>query len=108
MPLPRMMSPCRLVRGPTVRFRTRFACRNDGGTVVVPAPSFVIPAKAGIQGPILRHSRLPAASRCNAACLRARLSQDDRAILDLTLVVAYFNFVNRLADGLGVPLEESP
>lgn len=32
----------------------------------------------------------------------------DRAILDLTLVIAYFNFVNRLADGLGVPLEESP
>jgi alkylhydroperoxidase family enzyme len=32
----------------------------------------------------------------------------DRAILDLTLVIAYFNFVNRLADGLGVPLEVSP
>ncbi len=31
----------------------------------------------------------------------------DRAILDLTLVIAYFAFVNRLADGLGVPLEES-
>lgn len=31
---------------------------------------------------------------------------DDRAVLDLTLVVAYFNFVNRLASGLGVPLEE--
>ncbi len=29
----------------------------------------------------------------------------DRAILDLTLVVAYFNFVNRIAEGLGVPLE---
>lgn len=30
---------------------------------------------------------------------------DDRAILDLTLVVAYFNFVNRIASGLGVELE---
>ena len=29
----------------------------------------------------------------------------DRAVLDLTLVIAYFNFVTRLADGLGVPLE---
>lgn len=27
---------------------------------------------------------------------------DDRAILDLTLVVAYFNFANRLANGLGL------
>lgn len=29
----------------------------------------------------------------------------DRAILDLTLVASYYNFVNRLADGLGVELE---
>lgn len=29
----------------------------------------------------------------------------DRAILDLTLVVGYFAFVNRIADGLGVQLE---
>jgi uncharacterized peroxidase-related enzyme len=29
----------------------------------------------------------------------------DRAILDLNLVVGYFAFVNRLADGLGVELE---
>jgi alkylhydroperoxidase family enzyme len=30
---------------------------------------------------------------------------DDRAILDLALVVAYFAFVNRIAHGLGVELE---
>ncbi len=30
----------------------------------------------------------------------------DRAILDLSLVVAYFAFVNRLAQGLGVQVEE--
>ena len=29
----------------------------------------------------------------------------DSAILDLNLVVGYFAFVNRLADGLGVELE---
>jgi len=31
---------------------------------------------------------------------------DDRAILDLTLVVSYFNFVNRLASGLGLTHED--
>lgn len=30
---------------------------------------------------------------------------EDRGILDVVQVVAYFNFVNRLADGLGVALE---
>jgi alkylhydroperoxidase family enzyme len=30
---------------------------------------------------------------------------NDTAILDLNLVVSYFAFVNRLADGLGVGLE---
>ena len=32
---------------------------------------------------------------------------DDRDILDLVQVIAYFNYVNRVADGLGVELEES-
>lgn len=31
---------------------------------------------------------------------------NDRAILDIAQVVAYFNFVNRLAEGLGVALED--
>lgn len=30
---------------------------------------------------------------------------DDRAILDICQIVAYYNYVNRLADGLGVELE---
>jgi len=30
---------------------------------------------------------------------------NDRAILDINQVTAYFAFVNRLADGLGVELE---
>jgi uncharacterized peroxidase-related enzyme len=29
----------------------------------------------------------------------------DRAILDVVQITAYFNFVNRLADGLGIQLE---
>ncbi len=32
---------------------------------------------------------------------------DDRAIVDLNQVVSYFNYVNRVADGLGVELEET-
>lgn len=31
---------------------------------------------------------------------------DDRCILDICQIVAYYNYVNRLADGLGVELEE--
>lgn len=31
----------------------------------------------------------------------------DRAILDICQVVAYYNYVNRLADGVGVELEDS-
>ena len=30
---------------------------------------------------------------------------EDRAILDINLVTGYFAFANRLAEGLGVPLE---
>lgn len=31
---------------------------------------------------------------------------DDRAILDICQIVSYYNYVNRLADGLGVEMEE--
>lgn len=34
-----------------------------------------------------------------------RVGFDDRAIHDAVAVVAYFNFVNRIADGLGVEFE---
>lgn len=35
------------------------------------------------------------------------LGLNDRAILDATLIVAYFNFVNRIVLGLGVHIEEN-
>ena len=31
---------------------------------------------------------------------------DDRAILDINQIVGYFAYVNRVADGLGVELED--
>lgn len=31
---------------------------------------------------------------------------DDRAILDIVQITAYYAYVNRIADGLGVSLEE--
>ena len=36
------------------------------------------------------------------------LGVEDRAILDATLVIAYFNFVNRIVLALGVNVEENP
>ena len=35
-----------------------------------------------------------------------RAGFDDRTILDIAQITAYFAFVNRTADGLGVTLEE--
>lgn len=36
-----------------------------------------------------------------------RAGLDDRGIVDANQVVSYFNYVNRVADGLGIELEES-
>ena len=42
----------------------------------------------------------------DAVALRAQ-GFDDRAIHDICAVTAYYAFVNRIADGLGVELEDS-
>lgn len=50
-------------------------------------------------------------TRESSACTEADILQlrqagwSDRAILEVTVVAAYFNFVNRIANGLGVTLE---
>lgn len=50
-------------------------------------------------------TRWPAAStEADVESLR-RAGLDDRAIVDANQVVSYFNYVNRVADGLGVELE---
>lgn len=43
-------------------------------------------------------------SRGDVEVLRSH-GYDDRAIHDLVQVIAYFNYINRVADGLGVDLE---
>jgi len=53
----------------------------------------------------LKLTRAPAAIAAeDVAELRAH-GLDDRAIHDLCAIVAYYAFVNRIADGLGVELE---
>lgn len=61
----------------------------------------------GLCGYALTLTRTPeAVSQADLAPLRAA-GFDDRAIVDANQVVAYFNYVNRIADGLGVELEDS-
>ena len=50
-------------------------------------------------------TRTPVAMAAGDVAALRRCGFDDRAIHDLCAVVAYFNFVNRIADGLGVELE---
>ena len=46
-----------------------------------------------------------AVGEADIQCLRD-VAFDDAGILDICQVVSYFNYVNRLADGLGVELED--
>ncbi len=48
--------------------------------------------------------RPAAMEEADVAALRAA-GLDDRAIHDAAQVVAYFSYINRIADGLGVDLE---
>ncbi len=50
-------------------------------------------------------TRIPSVTTENCINKLKTLGVDDRAILDANLVIAYFNFVNRLVLGLGVQLE---
>jgi len=47
-------------------------------------------------------------TRMEAADLKILIEAgfDDKAILDINQIVAYFAYVNRVADGLGVELED--
>ena len=51
-------------------------------------------------------TRTPASIRAADIDRLRAVGFDDRAIHDLGAIVAYFGFVNRIADGLGVELEQ--
>jgi uncharacterized peroxidase-related enzyme len=51
-------------------------------------------------------TRTPAAVSPDDVQALRRAGFDDRAILDIAQITAYFAFVNRTADGLGVTIEE--
>jgi uncharacterized protein YciW len=54
----------------------------------------------------LKLTRTPSdVGRADVAALRAS-GFDDTAVLDVCQVTSYYNYVNRLADGLGVELED--
>ena len=52
-------------------------------------------------------TREPSSCRERDIHLLRESGWSDPAILDATLVISYFAFVNRIADGLGVELEEA-
>jgi uncharacterized peroxidase-related enzyme len=54
----------------------------------------------------LRLTRDPSSVRVEDVARLRDVGFDDTAILDICQVVSYYNYVNRLADGLGVELEE--
>jgi len=53
----------------------------------------------------LKLTREPAQMREDDVETLRDVGLDDREILDLAMIVAYYGYVNRLADGLGVALE---
>ena len=52
-------------------------------------------------------TREPSSCRERDVSLLRQAGWNDLAILDMTLITAYFAFVNRTAEGLGVELEAS-
>lgn len=53
----------------------------------------------------IKLTQTPAAVRNEDVAALREAGFDDRAIHDICAVVAYYAFVNRIADGLGVELE---
>ena len=57
-------------------------------------------------GYAVKLTRAPGAVRAADVAALRRNGFDDRGIHDICAITAYFAFVNRIADGLGVELEE--
>lgn len=52
-----------------------------------------------------RHTKFPGEDKTEVISKLKSLGESDRAILDATMIIAYFNFVNRIVAGLKVELE---
>ena len=63
------------------------------------------PADRAMLDYVAKLTRTPAAVTAADVQTLREAGFDDRAILDMAQITAYFAFVNRLADGLGVQLE---
>lgn len=66
----------------------------------------IVQAELGLLEFAEKLTREPSSSREGDVQLLRQAGWSDRAILEATLVISYFAFVNRIADGLGVELEE--
>lgn len=53
-------------------------------------------------------TQTPGAMRADDVQRLRGVGWDDRAIHDAAQVIAYFNYINRIADGLGVDPEPAP
>ena len=70
-----------------------------------PATAILPPRARALVDYAIKLTRQPASLRESDLQPLRDVSLDDRAILDANMICGYFAFVNRLADGLGVPLE---
>jgi uncharacterized peroxidase-related enzyme len=70
-----------------------------------PPPSPWTPRDAASLAYALKLTRTPGAMSAEDLAPMRAAGMTDAEILDVNQVVAYFAYVNRVADGLGVPLE---
>lgn len=70
-----------------------------------PAAAHLPPAERAMLDYVLKLTRTPRQVRADDVELLRRHGFDDRAIHDICTIAAYYAFVNRIADGLGVELE---
>jgi uncharacterized peroxidase-related enzyme len=65
----------------------------------------VEPAERAMLDYALKLTQTPAAMTAHDVTALRRAGFDDRAVHDICAITAYYAFVNRIADGLGVELE---
>jgi uncharacterized peroxidase-related enzyme len=66
------------------------------------------PADRAMLDYVLKLTETPSAMSAEDVLTLRQAGFDDRAIHDICAITAYYAFVNRIADGLGVELEPRP